>query len=54
MTNLGYNNEWRDVPEIVKNCLEHEHIVQVKNIAKSTKEYTCPLCDYKYKQDSSG
>jgi len=58
MTNLGWQNGWKEVPEIVKRCNEackagekHE-ITESRGPWNCTHVVTCKTCQYVYKYDS--
>jgi hypothetical protein len=53
MINLGYANGWITVPEIREKCKCLEHKLVVKNIGRCLNQYTCEICKYTYKVDSS-
>ena len=53
MENLGYANGWTVTPEIREKCVRLEHKLVEKNIGRCLNEYTCPICKYSYKVDSS-
>ena len=53
MENLGYINGWVETPEQIKKCRRLEHNLVEKNIGRCLNEYTCPICKYSYKVDSS-
>ena len=51
LKDLGYANGWKEDPEIVKKC---QHVKEVKNIGNCLNEYSCEICGFKFKVDSSG
>jgi len=53
MTNYGYVNGWKETPEQVKKCRELKHKIIEKNIGRCRNQYTCEICQYTYKVDSS-
>lgn len=53
MTDLGYANGWGEAPEIVKQCKKEGHYVKSENLGNCLNMYTCEICKYKYKVDSS-
>lgn len=58
MKNLGYMNEWykedleRD--NILLECENENHELSKEIIGNCLTEYTCEICGYKYRVDSSG
>jgi hypothetical protein len=49
---LGYANGWKNgTPDIVKNC---KHDKKIKQIRMHVEEYSCEICGFKFKVDSSG
>ena len=53
LKNLGYSNGWQDTPDIVKLCRSKNHLTTGKEIGRCLTEYSCKICGYKYKVDSS-
>ena len=53
MTDYGYLNGWNNTPEQVKKCREEQHPLKVENIGRCLNKYTCNICGYTYKIDSS-
>lgn len=53
MKDLGFANGWRDIPIIVQGCRELKHEIESENIGKCLHRYSCYICKYKYKVDSS-
>lgn len=53
MTNYGYANGWDSTPEEIKKCRELKHKTVEKKLGNCHYEYTCPICKYLYKVDSS-
>jgi len=54
MKNLGYMNGWFDgTPEELKKCRELGHELEKETIGRCLNEYTCDICNIKYKIDSS-
>jgi hypothetical protein len=51
--NLGYSNEWKETPDIVKKCREKDHDLSGQTVGKSLHKYSCPICKYSYQVDSS-
>lgn len=52
MTDYGYANGWKKVPDKVKKCRELEHALNIIKINRCLNEYTCRICDYTYRVDS--
>jgi len=50
---LGYQNGWDHVPDEVLKCRELKHERNIKEIGKCLTEYSCEICGYVYKVDSS-
>lgn len=53
MKDLGYANGWKDTPEIVKECKEKGHEREWRSVGRSVGEYTCKICGYTFRVDSS-
>lgn len=53
MTNYGYANGWISTPDVIVRCREKNHKIVVKNIGRCLNQYTCEICKYTYKVDSS-
>jgi transposase-like protein len=53
MKDLGYANGWRKTPEEIEKCRELKHNIDYDMIGKSLTKYTCKICQYNYKVDSS-
>lgn len=51
MSNLGTANGWRDTPAIVENC---KHVHDSRKIGRCLTEYSCSICNFKFKVDSGG
>ena len=52
--NLGYANGWQNgTPEIVRQCHEKGHPLEVANVGRCVTKYTCKVCEYTYEIDSS-
>ena len=54
MIDLEYSNGWTNTPEIVIKCRLLKHEIEIKNVSRCVTEYSCEICDYKYKIDSGG
>lgn len=54
MSNLGYANGWAETPAIVKNCERMAHGWVTRQIGRCEREHSCPICNYRFKVDSSG
>ena len=53
MTNYGYANGWNETPEAIKKCRELKHKTVEKKLGRCLNQYTCDICKYTYKVDSS-
>jgi hypothetical protein len=54
MKNLGYMNGWGSkVPAEVELCKLKGHKRDKKEVGRCVNEYSCKICEYKYKIDSS-
>lgn len=51
MKDLGYANGWGKTPQEVKDC---EHDKELKYPYSNVIQYTCKICGFTYKVDSSG
>jgi len=53
---LGYMNGWtQGTPEIVRKCVDElKHEVEYRQVGNCLHQYTCRLCGYTYRVDSSG
>ena len=52
MENLGYRNGWPKTPDIVVNCREENHKIEVESLGRCLTKTTCKECGYFYKTDS--
>ena len=48
MKDLGYVNDWKEIPEIVKACKARRHVVEVVDKGFYVKEHFCEDCGYRY------
>ena len=53
MKDLFTMNGWSEVPKELKKCRELKHKLDKKEISRCYTEYSCPICQIKYKVDSS-
>ena len=53
MKNYGYVNSWSKTPEEVARCKKLGHKLVCERTDICVREYSCPICDYKYQVDSS-
>ena len=51
MKDLGYMNGWKETPVEVKNC---KHEKEQEYPYSCVTKYTCRVCQFTYKVDSSG
>lgn len=51
ISDLGYANGWTETPPVVEKC-KHKH--DRKKIGRCLTEYSCPICNFKFKVDSGG
>jgi len=52
LKNLGLANSWgENIPQVVKDC---KHDLDVKNLGNCLNEFSCEVCGYRYRVDSSG
>lgn len=54
MKDLGYANNWDDTPDEVRKCRKKQHVKKTKEVGRCSIEYSCPICEFKYKVDSGG
>ena len=53
MTDFGFKNNWHGIkPALVEHCEDMHHEKESREIGRSLTEYSCKICDYKYKIDS--
>lgn len=53
-TNLGYCNGWGgELPLVYKACREQKHILNTEHLHRGVEKYSCPICQYTYKADST-
>lgn len=55
MKDLGFSNGWREIPDIVRECREKDHTIEVtpEKQFRCVNIIRCPICDYEYRIDSS-
>lgn len=53
LNDLGYSNGWDVTPDIVVKCTELGHELTQETVGNCNTEYTCPICRYKFRVDSS-
>lgn len=50
---LGFANGWRQVPKEVLQCRIEKHSLKFESVGRCLTKYTCEICGYTYKVDSS-
>jgi len=51
---LGYINSWGDnTPEIYLKCRDQNHQMSHREVGRCLMEYSCEICGYYFKVDSS-
>ena len=53
LKDLGYENGWWEMPEMVKKCRELGHRREQKTIGRCLTLTVCKECGYSFKTDSS-
>ena len=53
LKNLGYSNRWSKLPIEITKCSDLKHDIYRKEIKRCVTEYTCEICGYFYKEDST-
>jgi len=53
MKDYGYANGWKETPVEVRACKTIGHEKIIKTVGRCLTEYSCPVCGYVYKVDSS-
>lgn len=48
---LGYENEWKETPQLFEHCWEQQHKIEERELMPNVYEYTCDICKLKWQVD---
>jgi predicted Zn-ribbon and HTH transcriptional regulator len=53
MKDLGTANGWQDTPVAYEQCHALKHTLKAEKLGAGLTEYSCEVCGFKFREDSS-
>jgi len=50
---FGWANGWDKTPRLIQKCRRAQHLKKDEHVGRCATQYTCNICGYTYRVDSS-